>query len=134
MTTVLFVHGDAEVEVNGPRGDQSYTPVPRFVRGQSQAGHTYAYQTSDTNLRNWSLEFPFLTDADQLNLQDFFDNEVAGPSAQFAYTHTDGVERPCRFVNTSLPFQRVGPNQWSLGVTLEVDDAGGFVPSSAVST
>ncbi|AMV20574.1 hypothetical protein [Planctomyces sp. SH-PL14] len=134
MTTVLFAHGDAEVEVNGPRGDQSYTPVPRFVRGQSQAGHTYAYQTSDTNLRNWSLEFPFLTDADQLNLQDFFDNEVAGPSAQFTYTHTDGVERPCRFVNTSLPFQRVGPNQWSLGVTLEVDDAGGFVPSSAVST
>lgn len=133
MSTVLFSHGDAEIEVNGPGGDQPYNPLPRFVRGQSQAGHTYAYQTNNTNLRNWSLEFPFLTDADQLALQDFFDNEVAGPSAQFTYTHTDGVERASRFVNTSLPFQRQGPNQWSLGITLEVDDAGGFVPSSAVS-
>lgn len=118
-STVLFETDDASVEVNGPNGDQPYTPLPQVVTGLSQSGERYVYRTNSSDKRQWTLTFDFVTEAQKQGLDWFYAEVVGGPAEEFSYRDTEDVERTVRFVNTNLPWQRQGPNQWSVVVTLE---------------
>lgn len=119
---VLFEKDADSVEVNGPRGDQPYTPMARHVTGLSQAADRYVYGTNENNLRSWTLTLDELTDQQQQALDWFFVEVVNGPSDLFDYTDTDGVVREVRFSNVTLPWSRRGPNQWSVVITLEFEE------------
>lgn len=118
-STVLFETDDASVEVHGPASDQPYAPMARHVTGVAQSGERYVYQTNVNQKRGWTLTFDFVTNAQKQGLDWFYQDVVSGPAGTFTYTDTDDAERTVRFVNTNLPWQRQGPNQWSVVVTLE---------------
>ena len=111
--------GENDITINGPRGDQAIDrPVHRWVGGHSAGGTPYTYKVSASAKRIWNLQFDFLTAAQWLDLQQFFD--LVGPEEEFTYTHTDGNSYTARFVNTELLPTRVLPNLYSVPVQLEI--------------
>lgn len=90
----------------------------RWVTDVTAGGTRYSYKLSSSAKRIWNLQFDFLTAAQWLDLQQFFD--LVGPDEEFTYTHTDGNNYTARFVNTELLPTRLLPNLYSVPVQLEV--------------
>jgi hypothetical protein len=123
--TVSFTYEDeyaaAEIEITGPQRDQPVDGPARFVTGRTANGTRYSYVLNASAKRLWTMQF-VLTAQEKEDLEGFFYDSVGGPSLSFTFTSTSGDEyEDVRFVNTSLQLRRIGPAEWAVSITLEVD-------------
>lgn len=122
-STVNFTKGASNYDINGPVGNQSISRSSRYSISESHDGTIWSYKRHAGSHRKWRLELTDVTSAQKDNLQSFFDSDAAGPTNTFTYTHTDGTSYTARFVQEELQWQRVGPNQWGVSITLDIEAA-----------
>jgi hypothetical protein len=120
-STVTLTKGALSKTINGPIGDQPVDAVPQYVTDMAHGGTRYSYRMSAATNRLWTLTFPFLTDTNKSDLEEFYHHStVLGPSNTFTYAHTDGSSYTARFISTVLAFTRAGSNLWSVTIQLEI--------------
>lgn len=120
--TVSFVKDATTATINGPQRNQPLSNPRRHVTGLTPGGVRYVYKTTSHALRQWRLTFD-LTAAQKTALENFFYSTVDGPASAFSYTDTEGTTYTARFVDPELSFQRLGPNEFTTQVTLEINGA-----------
>ena len=125
-TTITLTSGVTSITLPGPSGSTEVATLPRYVSAVS-ANHkrwSYTLASASHKLNQWFLQLSALTGTQKTNLQDFFDNTVAGPTNTFTYVHTDGTSYSnVRFAETDLRWTRDNGEFWSTAFRIEMATA-----------
>lgn len=106
-----------------PSGGTTVRNPVNYVTGATVDGMRYAYQTSASARRLWTIPLADLSAANKADLESFF-ALVGGPSQEWSYRHTDGTSYAgVRFVTPGLEFVRLNPRQWATTITIETAGA-----------
>ncbi len=122
-STVKFVKGGTDIDINGPPDPQEVSEFPQFVTAQTINGTRFVYRTHSATVSQWVLRLENLTTAMKTALRDFYITDVVGPTNTFTYTHTDGTAYTARFVDPAVPvFSRNNSNNWNVTIRLELTE------------
>ena len=116
---VTLTYSATSITIPGPR-DSQQDPRPRHATDLAAGGTRWVYKLAATIIDEWTLNFDYLSLANKIALQNFFNNTVEGPTQEFTYTHTDGKAYSVRFKDVGLRFKRRNAEDWSTSFTLEV--------------
>lgn len=123
-STVTFAKGGTTLTLPGPAmGGKRIVEKKRQTVGRTQGGNVRVHdQGVDTFEAEVSLES--LTEAQKINLQDFFDNLTYGASYTFTYTDEAGTAFTARFLNPTLQFTVFAYNVYDVSLMLELSAMG----------
>lgn len=122
-STINFTKGATDIDVNGPGEGQTVQRHSRYAVAQAADGTVWSQKRSGSAHRTWQLDLEYVTSAQKVLLQSFFDTDAAGPTNTFTYTHTDGNSYTARFLQDDLQWRRQGPNVWAVSLTLDIEAA-----------
>lgn len=108
------------VSVPGPPGPTQIDLLTGWVTGLSADFTRFAYRTTSSFRRQWSLNLSGLTTTQKNNLETYFRDTAKGPTNTFTYVHTDGTSyASCRFIDTDLRWTRLNNDEWAVAFRLE---------------
>jgi hypothetical protein len=104
----------------GPENATGIDNAARFVSGKTADHTTIVYKVASASYDTWTIALTGLTTSQKNALQTYFDDTAAGPTNAFSYVHTDGTTYTnCRFVDTSLRWQRRNDDEWDVTIRIE---------------
>ena len=119
-TIKIQVGANAPRDYPGPPESGNPTLRSNFATGVSAGNVRHSIETTKNKMWDWVITFDNFTTAEKLDFEDMFYNEARGPINAFSMEWTNGqIYQECRFVSTSLEWQRRGPNCWGARIAIE---------------
>lgn len=126
-TTIRFrdlPNNIAAQEFPGPDAGGTRTRLlSMFVYGRTANHAIYSYQTTTNRVWEWDVPLKNLSSADKTTLEDLITLHLLGPSTQFIYRHTNGLEYTARCLNVGdLEFPREAQDLYSFDLKLAITE------------
>lgn len=119
-TGISFSLGSATVSIDN-EGVSGYTRRYRKdqVLGRTAGNTVYVYDKGITR-RILEVQLLGLSLGEKTDLENFFENNSVGMENTFTYTDEAQNSYTARFVVGELPWEKLGPDLWSVNFTLEI--------------